>query len=164
MAYVRKNVNLLLLLLLIIILGVFAGFTTYYQATYKNLSDSYSEKLNQLNQLNYNLTAQRAQLGQMNEELKIKSAVKEKFDVLYTNISEYNSALSQELLSTRKELASTIAQLKQTQADLDDSKSQLSATKGALKTQQNYSAELEVQVGQLKGQICTLKQQLNQTC
>ncbi len=164
MAYFRKNVNILLLLLIIIILGIFAGFTTYYQTTYKNLSLSYSEKLNQLNQLNYNISAQKSQLRQMNEDLMIKSAVKEKFDVLYSNVTEYNQQLAQELDRTKKELIGSIEDLKSTRAELETKKSELGTVKGALKTQQEYSLELETKNNQLRVQVCNLKEQLNQTC
>ena len=156
--------NIFLLLLIIIVLGVLAGLTTYYQTTYKNLSESYGDKLNQLNQLNYNLSLQKAQLNSVNEELKLKTSVKEKFDVLYTNISEYNDELNSDLVDTRKELVSTLGRLKETGAELDSRNSELATVKAALKTQQGYSAELELQISALRSQNCNLHQRLNESC
>ena len=164
MGYIKKNVNIFLLLLLIISLGVMASLTTYYQFTYKNLSMSYGDKLNQLNQLNYNLTDQKAQLKELNDELAVKSDVNQKFDVLYTNISDYNSKLTSDLDSTRADLINTLQKLKQSEADLETAKSQLDSTKAALKTQTQYSADLEAEVAQQRSQICDLKQQINQSC
>ena len=164
MGYIRKNVNIFLLLLIIISLGVMAALTTYYQTTYKNLSMSYSDKLSQLGELNYNLSVQKAQLHELNDELAVKSAVKEKFDVLYTNITDYNEKISEDLGSNKLELVNTLESLKQTRAELETLKSQLASAKDALKTQMQYSADLEFQMSQQRQQICSLKQQLNQTC
>ncbi len=164
MAYIRRNVNFFLLLLVIVVLGVMAGLTTYYQVTYKNLSLSYSDRLNQLNKLNYNLSLQRSQLGQVNEELKLKTQAKEQFDTLYTNISDYNERLADELSRTRSELISTLTKLKAAETDLESTKSELSTDKAALKTQQQYSAELEARITSLRAEACALRQRLNEAC
>ncbi|MBI2142658.1 hypothetical protein HYU15_04205 [Candidatus Woesearchaeota archaeon] len=164
MAYIRRNVNLFLLLLVIVVLGVMAGLTTYYQATYKNLSLSYGDKLNQLNRLNYNLSQQRAQLGQVNEELSIKTKAKEQFDTLYTNISDYSEKLADELSQTRSELIDTLTKLRAAEAELETTKSELSTSKAALKTQQQYAEELEAKISSLKSEVCALRQRLNEAC
>ncbi|MBI2574455.1 hypothetical protein HYV82_01065 [Candidatus Woesearchaeota archaeon] len=164
MAYIRRNVNLFLLLLVIVVLGVMAGLTTYYQVTYKNLSLSYGDKLNQLNKLNYNLSQQKAQLGNVNEELKLKTKAKEQFDTLYTNISDYNEKLADELARTRSELIDTLTKLKAAEADLSSTKSELSTSESALKTQQQYAAELEARVSSLRAEVCALRQRLNEAC
>ena len=164
MAYIRKNVNFFLLLLVIIVLGVMAGLTTYYQTTYKNLSLSYGDKLNELNRLNHNLSQQRAFLAQINEELGLKTKAKEQFDVLYTNISSYNTKLSGDLGETRNELIDALTKLKAAEDDLETTKAELTETKGMLKTQEDYSKELEADVSRLKTQVCNLKQRLNESC
>ncbi|MBI2133177.1 hypothetical protein HYU11_00685 [Candidatus Woesearchaeota archaeon] len=164
MAYIKKNTNLLLLMLIIITLGAFAGFSTYYQTTYKNLSMSYNEKLTMLNQMNKNLTQQKTQLSQLNEELKLKSAVKAKFDQLYANITDYNEAISSDLTSTRKELIQTLSELKNVKSDLEDTKSELETTKSALKTQQQYSLDLQGTISGLRSEVCAVRKRLNETC
>ena len=164
MAYIRKNVNLFLLLLIIIILGSLAGITTYYQSTYKNLSESYSEKLDQLSELNYNLSLQAAQLMAVSDELRLKTEVKQKFDSLYSNITDYNEKISADLDQANKELVSTIAKLKDTHAELQTAKSELDNTKAALKTQLKYSSEQSAEISSLRSQICALRQRLNESC
>ncbi|MBI4438758.1 hypothetical protein HY640_02400 [Candidatus Woesearchaeota archaeon] len=164
MAYIRKNVNLFLIMLTIVTLGIMAGLTTYYQVTYKNVSLSYAEKLDLANQLNYNLSVQRGQLSEANRELKLKTEVKEQFDVLYTNVTDYSERVSLELAQTKTELIQTLSELRQKEAELQTAESELTSTKGALKTQQDYSKDLEIQVSSLRSQVCSLRQRLNETC
>ena len=164
MSYIKRNVNIFLLLLVIIILGTLAGLTTYYQTTYKNLSISYGEKLNQLNELNYNLTAAKAQLAQLNEDLKVKSEVNKQFDVLYANISQYNDRLSTNYQTTKTELIDYISKLKKSDTDLASTKEQLEVARTDLKHEMNYSAKLDIEIKSLKSDICGLKTRLNETC
>ncbi|MBI3051509.1 hypothetical protein HYY74_03550 [Candidatus Woesearchaeota archaeon] len=164
MGYIRRNVNLFLLLLIIVALGVMAGLSAYYQVTYKNLSGSYDSKLQELNQLNYNLSVQRAQLSQLNEELQVKAEAKDRFDVLYTNISGYNERLSSDLSGTKAELIDALQRLKQATGELATAKSELDTTKSALNTQLKYTAELEADVASLRTQNCNLRKKLNETC
>lgn len=164
MAYIRKNVNLFLLLLVIIILGAFAALTTYYQTTYKSLSLSYGDKLAQLNAVNSNLSVQGEQLRQLNDELKIKTEVKEKFDILYSNISEYNEKLTEDYARTKAELFDALDRMKRAESELATAKSELNTTQGALKTQLDYTRQLEGQVSGLRTEVCSLRQRLNETC
>ncbi|MBI3034643.1 hypothetical protein HYY72_05785 [Candidatus Woesearchaeota archaeon] len=163
MAYLKRNVNVFLLLLIIIILGAMGAITVYYQTTYKSLAAGYDEKLSQLNELNRNLSVQRAQLISVNEELDVKNKVKEKFDQLYTNVSDFNSRLSAELNQTRDELVDTLTMLRAAEANLSAASSELTTTKGALKTQLNYTEELQSQVSALKQEACSLRKRLNET-
>src|SRR3989338_6080354 len=93
MAYMRKNVNFVLLFIIMIIVGSFVVLTTYYQTTYKNLTISYSEKVEDLQALSRNLLSNQQRLNETYSQLQVKQQDVSKFDALYSNLTNENKKL-----------------------------------------------------------------------
>ncbi len=153
MAYIKKNVNFVLILLSLTLIASFIGFTTYYQTTYRNLTQEYNLKVNELQQAQGNITKQRDNLQNTQNELQLRVADKTKFESLYTDLVQEKNKLDTQLAFTRGTLATTQSQLAEslstlqtTQGTLNDIQNQLSSTTQMLqavtKQRDNYCTQL----------------------
>ncbi|MBN2454460.1 hypothetical protein JXB11_02845 [Candidatus Woesearchaeota archaeon] len=156
MGYLKKNVNLLLLLLIVVVLGSMIGLTTYYQNTYRNISASYTETVEQVNLLTKNLTVQKMELNSTLSQLKIKSEDKTTLDRLYGELSSDNEQLRIDLTSTLEALASTKASLETSERNLLLTQEELARKTAQVENYQEEIEDLEDEVFDLRKEICTL--------
>lgn len=115
MAYIKRNVNILLLLLIVLIVAAFAGVSSYYQGTYRNLSKSYGLTVETLNFTEKNLSSRQQELAKTAEELELRTADKAKFEAMYGNLTEQKEIIDRMLAETKDELESVKADLSATQ-------------------------------------------------
>jgi chromosome segregation ATPase len=153
MAYFNRNVNLLLLAAIILILGSLVGLTAYYQNTYRNISVTYGQTVDQVNMLAKNLTMQKTELNRTLSQLEIKSEDKTKLDQLYGDLSNENERLNAELTGALQELSDRKAELETTQSNLD-------AAKQEIFTKTHEIAALEAEVSDYRRDIRDLEDQL----
>lgn len=125
MTYIKKNVNLLLLLLIALIMVAFVGISSYYQGTYKNISLSYSQKLDELTMVGGNLSQREAMLNKTTEELQVRTEDKVRFELMYSNLTDVKERLERELAKTRDELDSTKVDLANAQSQLTEALTQI---------------------------------------
>src|SRR3989338_8805666 len=147
MAFMKKDVNVVLLLLIIESILVFSGFTVYYQTTFKDVSIEYKNKLEQLEKVTTDLSTQRQQL---NETYALRVKVeqdKRALDQSYKELSDERnqladdkSKLEDDLFATKNNLAEKGAQLQSTQNQLASTEAEL----GSVKAQRDsYKADLK---------------------
>jgi len=125
MAYIRKNVNFILIILVITLIAMFVGFASYFESSNRTLVEQYDEKSNQYDSLKSNLSTQKTQLEKTYSELQLQVAGGSKLQSLYNEvlqekkkIEEQLSKTQGQLSQTQTELANTITQLRKTEADL----------------------------------------------
>lgn len=125
MAYIRKNVNFILVILVMTLISLFAGFASYFETSNKGLLDQYNEKSNEYESLKSNLSTQKTQLEKTYSELQLQVAGGSKLQSLYNEvlaekkkIEDQLSKTQGQLSQTQTELANTITQLRKTEADL----------------------------------------------
>ncbi len=150
MSFIKKNVNMALLLVILLIVFSFTVMTTYYQATYQNLSESYNVKLMEVEQLTQTLNIGRTELNKTYSELQIRVADKARFDKLYGDLISEKERLDAELSSTRQTLKNTQDQLTTTQLKLDEAQGRINELQQSVETYQHRVNSLQAQIDDLK--------------
>jgi chromosome segregation ATPase len=153
MTYFKRNVNLALLIVILLVLGSLVGLTTYYQSTYRNISVSYGETVEQVNMLAKNLSVQKTELNRTISQLEIKSEDKTKLDQLYGDLSNDNERLN-------AELKSALAELSQKKADLITAEDNLVSAQAQITLQKNQISDYVLQIKDLKAEVHDLKHEL----
>jgi chromosome segregation ATPase len=136
MAFMKRDVNVMLLLLIVVSILVFSGFTVYYQASFKDVSLEYKEKLEKLQQVTGDLAVQKKELNET-YALRVKAEQdKQALDQSYKELSDERnqlendkSTLQTELTTTKNDLADKSAQLQSVQNQLASTQSELSSVK-----------------------------------
>ncbi len=111
MAYMRKNVNLLLMLLLIIVIGSLVILTTLYQSNQKELSIQLAAKTQELEAVKANFTSKLSELNKTSTELQIRSADSEQLNTLYQGLTTERDILDAQLTATKEDLTDAVKQL-----------------------------------------------------
>ena len=146
MAFMKRDVNVVLLVLIVASILVFSGFTVYYQTTFKDVSLEYKNKLEQLQKVTSDLTTQKQQLNET-YALRVKAEQDKKaLDQSYKDLSDERnqlendkSILESELLTTKGDLEEKSTQLQLTQSQLAGTQAEL----GSVKAQRdNYKGDL----------------------
>src|SRR3989338_7761884 len=122
MAYMRRNVNLLLMVLVLVVLLSLVLLTTFYQKNYRNLTETYEATSEELSKVSQNFTSKLDELQRATGELKIKSTDKEKLDQLYTQLTAEKDKLEAELKATQGRLAEKTVMLEETERELSGAK------------------------------------------
>ena len=125
MAYMKRNVNLLLMILLLVVLLSMVILTTFYQSTYRNLTISYDEKTSALTELSQNFSSKLTELNRTTTQLQISSGDKQQLDSLYQQLETDRNKLTVDLSSTKTRLSDTQNSLDTTEAELLDAKDQI---------------------------------------
>ena len=144
MAFMKKDVNVVLLFLIVASILVFSGFTVYYQTTFKDVSLEYKNKLEQLQKVTSDLSTQKQQLNET-YALRVKAEQDKKaLDQSYKDLSdernqlEYDkSKLEVNLLATKNDLAEKGVQLISTQNQLASTEAELGSVKAQRDTYKN---------------------------
>ena len=111
--YLKKNVNFTLLALVITILLGTVALTTYFQSTYKDVSEELETKAEQLKVISSNFTTKIKELNKTYSELQIKQLDKDKLDQLYTELLREKERTDAELTATKDRLTGTISELQE---------------------------------------------------
>src|SRR3989338_5153155 len=146
MAFMRRDVNLGLLLLIVVAILLFAGFSVYYQTTFKDISLEYKTKLEQLQQVSGQLAEKREELNET-YALRVKAEQdREVLDERYKDVTDENSQLSTQVALMQAEVSSAKSELASKTSELDATKNLLASTQSELsstKTQRDkYKSDL----------------------
>ena len=128
MAVMRKDVNLGLLLLIVAALVMFSGFTVYYQTTFKNVSESFEIKLEELEKVERDLQAKKGLLNETSVQLQLKSQKEADLSKKFVETESEREQLESDKNKLTTDLASTKSELAGTKATLEQTKVQLSNT------------------------------------
>ena len=117
MSIMKKDVNFVFFILIIATVVSFAGFTAYYQVSFRNINEEYNTKLAELNKVTQDLFEKKSVLMQTSVELNTTKQGREELGAKYNDIKNDRDALKEErdtltenLYQTRSEL-----ELKKTQ-------------------------------------------------
>jgi len=134
MAFMRKDVNIILLLLIVITIAGFVGFSVYYETTFHNISTNYNTKISELQKVTNELTVHKSKLDETSYELEIKEERESDLKTKYEDIKDEKEKLEDEkaklttdLTKTKSELEDKKTELTQTQADLVSSQAEVTA-------------------------------------
>ncbi|MFH1181444.1 MAG: hypothetical protein V1702_00635 [Candidatus Woesearchaeota archaeon] len=154
MTYFKRNVNIALLIIIIIILGSLVGLTAYYQSTYRNISVSYGQTVEQVNMLAKNLTLQKTELNRTLSQLEIRSEDKTKLDQLYGDLSSDNERLNAELTGALSELADKRAELETAQANLLAAQQEITVKSAEITDYKEQVKDLKAEIRELEDALC----------
>jgi len=150
MAFMKKDVNVVLLFLIVASILVFSGFTVYYQTTFQDVSLEYKNKLEQLQKVTSDLSAQKQQLNET-YALRVKAEQDKKaLDQSYKDLSDERNQLESDKASLETELITT-------KGDLAEKSMQLQST-------QNQLASTVAELGSVKAQRDSYKNDLEEVC
>ncbi len=108
----KKDVNFVFFILIIATVVSFAGFTAYYQISFRNINEEYDTKLSELNKVTTDLFEKKSILLQTTTELNTTKKGREELGTQYDTLKEEKDVLQDErdtlkenLYQTRTELA-----------------------------------------------------------
>ncbi|MBW2976557.1 hypothetical protein KY347_03875 [Candidatus Woesearchaeota archaeon] len=157
MAFMRKDVNFGLMILIAVSILLFAGFSVYYQTTFKSVSLEYKDKLEQLSQVTSELASQRQMLNET-YTLRVKAEQdKETLDARYNEVRGENENLKDDNTNLRSEVSSVKSQLAEKSAELDVTKNLLSQTQASLSAANS-------QISSLKSKADNLEEDVERLC
>lgn len=145
MAFMKKDVNFFLFILVVATLIIFAGFTTFYQTTIKNISTEYSTRISELDDVTTKLTTEKEKLDQTTQQLKVKAEREKDLSGRYETIRGLKEQLEKDKATLESELSKTKSELGQKKAELDSA--------------QNELAEKLILVNSLYSEVDSLKDQ-----
>jgi len=157
MAYMKRNVNLGLLFLIVATLISFAGFATYYQKTFFNLSESYEDKMSKIDNLVQTLDTEKTKLNQTSYQLDIKKEREQELRGKYESLRAVKEQLETDKALLQSELTTT-------KSELSGTKAELSATQSSLAVAQVTITEKEATIASRNSEISSLNSRVNTLC
>ncbi len=136
MAYMKKNVNMVLIVIVIALALAFTVFTTVTQESYYNMTSSFDQKSKELSAVTETLNLEKSKLDETSYQLTIKKSREE-------SLSKISEELSQEKGKLETEKSKLNADLAQKSQDL------LAA--------QDQANDLALEVSNLKDEVDDLK-------
>ena len=158
--YLKRNVNFVLLLLVITVLVGTVAITTYFQSTYKDVSQDLASKSRQLEVVSSNFSTKVSELNRTYSELQLKQLDKEKLDQLYTDIVKEKEKVDAELSVTKTKLSETLVELEKKKDELEAANYKLLIQEQELADLQVKVANLAKTINSLQAQVDSLKKQL----
>ena len=133
----KKDVNFVFFILIIATVVSFAGFTAYYQVSFRNINEEYNTKLAELNQVTKDLFEKKAVLLETSQELDTTKQGREELGEKYGVLKDERDYLQVERDTLTENLALTKSQLASTQSQLETTKGLLSASKAEAEKWEN---------------------------
>ena len=127
MAIMKKDVNFVFFILIIATVVAFAGFTAYYQVSFRNINEEYDTKLAELNSVTKDLLEKKSILLQTNIELDTTKKGREELGEKYDDLKTERDTLEDERNTFRDNLFATRSELTQTKSQLETTTVQLAA-------------------------------------
>ena len=121
----KKDVNFVFFILIIATIVAFAGFTAYYQTSFRNINEEYDTKLAELNKVTKDLLEKKSILLQTNIELDTTKKGREELGEKYDDLKGERDTLEEERNTFRDNLYQTRTELSQTKSQLEATTSQL---------------------------------------
>lgn len=119
MEVMKKDVNFIFFILIIATVVSFAGFTAYYQISFRNINNEYNTKLTELNQVTKDLLDKKAALMQTSVELNTTKEGREQLGEKYNDVRDERDLLRGERDTLKETLYQTSAELQQRRTQVD---------------------------------------------
>ncbi|MCK4670109.1 MAG: hypothetical protein KAT43_02805 [Nanoarchaeota archaeon] len=148
MAYMKQNVNFVLLFFIILASVTILGSTVYYQLTLKDLSGKYNDALVEMDTINKSLGSKLRRLADVRSELELKSERETELSGQFTEIK-----------STKEELEKDKSYL---QGELNSAKLTISTTKTELANAQQDIAALQTDLANARKTLLKLDDDLEE--
>lgn len=129
MAIMKRDVNFVFFILIIATVVSFAGFTAYYQVSFRNINEEYNTKLAELNKVTKDLLEKKTLLLQTSVELNTTKQGREELGERYNEIKDARDALQVERDTLTENLYQTRAELDQKIQQVDSLSAQLAIEK-----------------------------------
>ena len=169
--YLKKNVNFLLLMLVVTVLVGTVGITTYFQSTYKEVSQDLENKSQQLQVISSNFSQKINELSKTSSELQLNKVDKDRLDQLYSDLLKEKEKLDGELAVTKNQLTDAMNSLKQAQAQLSDAnyklllqEQEITDLNAKVQNLDNTIRSQRAQIDDLKKQLCDEKTAQGKSC
>ena len=169
--YLKKNVNFLLLMLVVTVLVGTVGITTYFQSTYKEVSQDLENKSQQLQVVSSNFSQKINELNRTSSELQLNKIDRDKLDQLYSDLLKENEKLDGELEVTKNQLTEAMNSLKEAKAQLSDAnyklllqEQEITDLNTKVKNLDNTIRDQRAQIDDLKRQLCDEKTAQGKPC
>jgi len=118
MAIMKKDVNFVFFILIIATVVSFAGFTAYYQVSFRNINEEYNTKLAELNKVTKDLLEKKSVLLQTSTELDTTKKGREELGDKYNEVKGERDDLQIERDTLTEKLYQTKSQLEQKKAQV----------------------------------------------
>lgn len=125
MTVMKKDVNFVFFILIIATVVSFAGFTAYYQISFRNINEEYNTKLAELNKVTKDLLEKKAILMQTSVELNTTKQGREELGEKYNEIKDERDRLQVERDTLKENLYQTRSELEQKRSQVESLSSQL---------------------------------------
>jgi len=125
MTIMKKDVNFVFFILIIAVVVSFAGFTAYYQVSFRNINEEYTTKLAELNKVTKDLFEKKGALLQTSEELDTTKKGREELGQKYDTLKDERDVLKDERDAFRDNLYKTQSELKQKETQVASLSTQL---------------------------------------
>ena len=169
--YLKKNVNFTLLLLVLTVLVGTVAITTYFQSTYKDVSEDKKTLEEQLASVNTSFSSKLTELNRTYSDLQIKQLDKEKLDQLYTDMLKAKEQLDAELTAAKDKLAQLTLEIEATNKELADAKykillqeDEILDLRAKVQNQADTIRSKNAEIESLKNQLCDEKKAQGKTC
>ncbi len=125
MAIMKRDVNFVFFILIIATVVSFAGFTAYYQISFRNINEEYTTKLAELNKVTTDLLDKKALLLQTSTELNTTKQGREELGEKYNEVKDERDSLQVERDTLKENLYQTRTELEQKRTQVETLSSQL---------------------------------------
>lgn len=125
MTIMKKDVNFVFFILIIATVISFAGFTAYYQISFRNINVEYDTKLAELTKVTKDLLEKKALLLQTSTELDTTKKGREELGQQYNEIKDERDDLQVERDTLKENLYQTRSELEQKKNQVESLSSQL---------------------------------------
>lgn len=127
MAIMKRDVNFVFFILIIATVVSFAGFTAYYQISFRNINEEYTTKLAELNKVTTDLLDKKALLLQTSTELNTTKQGREELGEKYNEVKDERDSLQVERDTLKENLYQTRTELEQKRTQVETLSTQLVA-------------------------------------
>ncbi len=125
MAIMKKDVNFVFFILIIATVVSFAGFTAYYQVSFRNINEEYDTKLAELNKVTRDLLEKKTALLRTSVELNTTKKGREELGEKYNEVKDERDSLQTERDTLKENLYQTRSELEQKKTQVESLSSQL---------------------------------------
>lgn len=157
-AYMKKNVNTFLLLIIVIIIGSLAAVTIVYQKTYRDLSNSYDGRIDEINTLISDLNSEREALNETTYDLLVKQEREKALSGQYRTVKGERDKLDSDLRTTERALREKVAEHQSTIVTLRTRERELEVASEALADKIRDLAQCDDARSDLRSQLNTCQE------
>ena len=129
MGVMKRDVNFVFFILIIAVVVSFAGFTAYYQVSFRNINEEYNTKLAELNKVTKELLEKKSSLLQTTTELNTTKQGREELGEKYGDLKTERDALEEDRNTYRDNYCKTKSELEQKTSQVNTLTTELDATK-----------------------------------